>query len=157
MVRVIHKAKSALERQTREAIRIQRRGGEGAILNSKAEFSRCYIPRLQLEEQDKIKEMEQEERIQDDELARELGANQKHWEAEKTRERGAEQKRIARELGEIGVSSQSKQKREQGDEEKLSKRANKKRRYELVGAKWGEQKENLLLNKMRERTTEEGA
>ena len=108
VVRVIHKAKSALERQTREAIRIQRRGGEGAILNSKAEFSRCYIPRLQLEEQDKIKEMEQEEKKQDDELARELEAQQKQWETEKTRGRGTEQKKISRELGEIEITSQIK-------------------------------------------------
>ena len=34
-MRVICSTKTALERQTREAVRIRRRGGEGAILNSK--------------------------------------------------------------------------------------------------------------------------
>ena len=46
-----------------EAVRIRRRGGEGAILNSKAEFNRCHIPRLQLEEEEPEgarKESEQE-------------------------------------------------------------------------------------------------
>ena len=102
--------------------------------------------------------MEQEEKKQDDELARELEAQQKQWETEKTRGRGAARKKIARELGEIEITSQIKQKREQGEEEKHSKRAIKRRRkYKLVGAKWGEQKENLLLNKMREQTLEQGA
>ena len=40
IIRVVGRAKTALERQTREAVRIRRRGGEGAILNSKAEFNR---------------------------------------------------------------------------------------------------------------------
>ena len=35
-----------------KAVRIRRRGGEGAVLNSKAEFNRCYIPRLRLEEKE---------------------------------------------------------------------------------------------------------
>ena len=42
--------RTALSRQIAEAVRIRRRGGEGAILNSKGEFSRCHISRLQLEE-----------------------------------------------------------------------------------------------------------
>ena len=40
---------SALERQVKIAVRIRRRGGEGDILNFKAEFNRCRIPRLVLE------------------------------------------------------------------------------------------------------------
>ena len=46
IMRVVGRAKTALERQTREAVRIRRRGGEGVILNSKAEFNRCFIPRI---------------------------------------------------------------------------------------------------------------
>ena len=51
VMRMVSRAKTALERQTKEAVRIRRRGGEGAILNSKAEFNRCYIPQLKLEEE----------------------------------------------------------------------------------------------------------
>ena len=43
----------ALNRQIAEAVRIGRRGGAGSKLNSKAEFDRCKIPRLIVEEQDK--------------------------------------------------------------------------------------------------------
>ena len=50
MVSSFHK--SALERQVGEAVRIRRRGGQGAVLNSKSEFNRCRIPRLVVEEQD---------------------------------------------------------------------------------------------------------
>ena len=48
---------NALVRQVSEAVRIRRRGGETAILNSKAEYNRCHIPRLQVE-----KEEEQEKK-----------------------------------------------------------------------------------------------
>ena len=44
--------KTALARQVSEAVHIRRRGGEGAILNSRGEFSRCYIPRLQVVEEE---------------------------------------------------------------------------------------------------------
>ena len=46
----------AHSRQVWEAVRIRRRGGAGSILNSKAEFERCRIPRLVLEQVDEEKE-----------------------------------------------------------------------------------------------------
>ena len=46
VMRAVEFFKTALSRQTGEAIRIQRRGGGGAVLNSKSEFNRCYLPRL---------------------------------------------------------------------------------------------------------------
>ena len=58
-MRVVKFHKSALSRQTGEAVRIRRRGGEGAVLNSKGEFNRSFIPRLQLVGEETIKEMEQ--------------------------------------------------------------------------------------------------
>lgn len=58
-MKVIKFYKTPLARQVAEAIRIRRRGGEGAILNSKGEFTRCYIPRLRVEEQDLEEEKEQ--------------------------------------------------------------------------------------------------
>ena len=55
--------KTALERQVAEAVRIRRRGGEGNILNSKAEYSRSRIPRLIVDQQTdtEIRQMEEEE------------------------------------------------------------------------------------------------
>ena len=66
-MRVIGTARTALERQTREAVRIRWRGGEGAILNSKEEFNRYYIPRLKLEEQD-VEQLEKEEQLELDKV-----------------------------------------------------------------------------------------
>ena len=51
-MRVVKNFRSALSRQIYEAVRIRRRGGAGSILNSKAEYDRCRIPRLIVEEQD---------------------------------------------------------------------------------------------------------
>ena len=51
-MRVVKHYKTPLSRQIGEAVRIRRRGGEGSILNSKAEYSRCRIPRLVIEETD---------------------------------------------------------------------------------------------------------
>ena len=52
IMRAVSYHKTALSRQVAEAVRIRRRGGEGAILNSKAEYNRCHIPRLQMEEEE---------------------------------------------------------------------------------------------------------
>ena len=38
VMRIIKSSRTALERQVGEAVRIRRRGGEGAILNSKSEY-----------------------------------------------------------------------------------------------------------------------
>ena len=43
--------RTALARQVGEAVRIRRRGGEGALLNSKGEFNRSKIPRLTIQEE----------------------------------------------------------------------------------------------------------
>ena len=52
VMRTVKYHRTALSRQIGEAVRIARRGGAGAILNSKAEFDRCHIPRLVLEEEE---------------------------------------------------------------------------------------------------------
>ena len=51
-----------------------RRGGEGAVLNSKSEYSRCRIPRLIVEEQD-MEEMNKKEQEQEIEMIRKLDKN----------------------------------------------------------------------------------
>ena len=60
-MRIVSFHRTALSRQTAEAVRIRRRGGEGAVLNSKAEFNRCYLPRLKLVGEQETLEMEQAE------------------------------------------------------------------------------------------------
>ena len=52
MFKLVSSHKTALNRQVKEAVRIRRRGGENNILNSRAEFNRCHIPRLVVEEED---------------------------------------------------------------------------------------------------------
>ena len=151
IMRVVNSSRTALERQTREAVRIRRRGGEGAILNSKAEYGRSYIPRLQLEDTDTIRELELEEKREEDERDRELAANQLEWEQEKSKERRKELKRVAKEQGKPARSNSSKQKREEG----ASTPRSKKRRYDLISTKWGEQKEGLLINSKREQRSGE--
>ena len=51
IMRVVRSYRTALFRQIAEAVRIRRRGGEGGIFNSKAEYSRCRITRLVLDDQ----------------------------------------------------------------------------------------------------------
>ena len=48
--KVVQYHRSALSRQVGEAVRIRRREGEGGVLNSKSEYSRCRITRLTLGE-----------------------------------------------------------------------------------------------------------
>ena len=122
--------KSALTRQVAEAVRIRRRGGEGSILNSRSEFNRCHIPRLQLEEQepeDEIIRREQEER---DRITRELEDNLTTWRMEKTTTKAREAKK-ARE-----GRRTTKCKREQ--EQQNDRGANKRRKYQLMSENWGE-------------------
>ena len=50
VMKVVKYHRTALSRQVGEAIRIQKRGMECPVLNSKAEFNRCSIVRLSLEQ-----------------------------------------------------------------------------------------------------------
>ena len=146
IMRVISSTKTALERQTREAVRIRRRGGEGAILNSKAEFNRCYIPRLQLEEQD-IASIEKEEQQEIAELGAKLDMNVEEWIQDKQDAREQQRRMFSKSLGRSKMNSQSKHPREETSENKESN--NKRRKYELVEPGWGA-KLDVTLNKKRE-------
>ena len=64
-----------------ETVRIRRRGGEGAILNSKGEFNRSHILRLVLEEKESITE---EQRKEQEMKNKELDEWLHQWEQEKT-------------------------------------------------------------------------
>ena len=90
IARLIHRAGSALDRQTMEAMRIKRREGEGTILNSKYMCTTCYVSWLHLEEKDKLEQMGQRgSRREQEEI-------QLQWERRKTESKGAEVKRIAK-------------------------------------------------------------
>ena len=87
MLRVVGSYQTALARQVSEAVRIRRRGGEGSILNSRAEYNRCHIPRLRVEEEEEGQKREKEQKENLDKIARELEEDHVEWEGEKTKDR----------------------------------------------------------------------
>ena len=91
-LRAIKYHRTALDRQLGEAVRIRRRGGEGAVLNSKSEYSRCRIPRLIVEEQD-LEEANKKEQEQEIEMIRKLDKNQRTWEQQKLLEKSTKAKK----------------------------------------------------------------
>ena len=93
LMKVISFHKSALSRQAAEAVRIRRRGGEGSILNSKAEFNRSYIPRLTLVEEEKLVEMDRLEEEAEKLAQEEIRNQQEAWESGKVEKRAADIRR----------------------------------------------------------------
>ena len=87
IMKLVKQFRTPLNRQVAEAIRIRRRGGEGAILNSKGEYSRCHIPRLRIEEEE-LEEEKQEREGAESILREHLIGQDQTWELEKTRELG---------------------------------------------------------------------
>ena len=73
-MKVVKFYKTALARQVAEAVCIRRRGREGAILNSRGEFNRCYIPRLKVEEEEPDNTVETKNREHNMKLLRDVGA-----------------------------------------------------------------------------------
>ena len=135
-MRVVGFYKTALSRQIGEAVRIDRRGGAGSILNSKSEYDRCRIPRLVLEEQDMEKLIEEEEQ--------EITANCKiveeqtsMWGSRKYKEREQEDRVARNSLPKITGTVKS-YKREQ-EEERGSRK--KKIKYMKEPDNWGEANE----------------
>ena len=127
VMRIVQFHRTALSRQCGEAIRIMRRGGAGSVLNSRAEFNRCYIPRLKVEEQDKIRELEKLEEQELAEVKVSLLEEDRSWEQAKNKERS----RAARSTLTVGSSV----KREGAPEGAGRKR--KKLKYEIVEDNWG--------------------
>ena len=83
--------KSALSRQIAEAVRIRRRGGEGAILNGKGEFNRCHISRLRLGEpldEGAAAREEEEEQERSDQMSEEQIMA---WESSRSKDKSKEQ------------------------------------------------------------------
>ena len=115
IMRVVRSTRTALERQTTEAVRIRRRGGEGAILNSKAEFNHCYIPRLQLEVQD-VAKMEKEEKQDLDKVGDLLEKELENWE-QQTKFREQKDRKYNKSLGRSMMSKQTKHQLEENKKE----------------------------------------
>ena len=92
VARAVSFHRTALERQVGDAVRIRRRGGEGALLNSKSEYNRCRIPRLIVEEVDEEKSKLEQEKV-NKELGEAATLSQKEWEKNKTEIRDRERKK----------------------------------------------------------------
>ena len=133
IMRVVSQHRTALGRQVSEAVRIRRRGGEGAVLNSKAEFNRCYIPRLRLEDREETEKREREIKAQDKLREQTLEKEQGDWERKRTKDRDQERKDLGWKIGPppkyIGE-----QKAEQGSP---SAKRKKSRKLDLNGEDWG--------------------
>ena len=84
VIRVVGSHRTALARQVSEAVRIRRRGGMGSILNSKAEYNRCHIPRLKVEEGEEAKNRKELSKESREQTARVLDMEQRNWEQKKT-------------------------------------------------------------------------
>ena len=130
--KVVGSYRSALSRQVGEAVKIKRRGGEGSLLNSKGEFNRCKITRLTLGEQStepalENQSMENEEQVFKGEQDGEKIFLKRREQADK-RSRGY--------VGNYKMAPQRAKRTGSFGEEPPTK-PRKKRKFELVGSRWG--------------------
>ena len=126
MLRTISFHRSALSRQTAEAVRIKRRGGDGAVLNSRSEYNRCYIPRLRVVDEEETKKAERMEEEASRMTGEELLLLDSRWERSKTSvRRGKQTFSLAGKRGNYTTKEQ---------------RAPKRMKYALLN-NWGERKE----------------
>ena len=88
LFRVVSHHRTALNRQIKEAVSIRRRGGATSILNSKAEYNRCYVPRLVVEVEDEEAKIARKNREEEEikELQRLLDEEDMTWEIRKHRD-----------------------------------------------------------------------
>ena len=125
------------------------------MLNSRAEFNRCYIPRLRVEEQEKIKEVERWEQVETETVGNILREEDVSWERRKSFRRTTNES--------LHKGSSKRDAREQGGGKKR-----KKLKYDIVEDDWGarktileehvtEEKKEELLDEQELTTTREGA
>ena len=131
--------KSALTRQIAEAVRIRRRGGEGSILNSKSEYNRCHIPRLQLEEQEQEEELKRREQEEKEEQEQAVEEQILEWEQIRTIDISREQRKKGAKLTE-----KSHKRREQGVEGEKERKV-KRRKFKLLAENWGDEEKPTEL------------
>ena len=124
-------------------MRIRRRGGEGSILNSKAEFSRCRIPRLVLD-----RNMDEEiERMEEEELEKrreQLEQELKEWSNLKFYAREYQIMEKKRTLRRIEGRIKAKKRAQEKEEDHSKPRKRRKLKYDTLPEGWGE--DTLLSN-----------
>ena len=143
IVRVVDYKKTALTRQLGEAVRIRRRGGEGAVLNSKGEFNRCRIPRLVVEETEETEKLE-EQRVQ--ETMKLLDKEQSRWETNKLRMRDQQH---LRSRSSANNDTKNKKRAATYQKEQPNKKI-KRRKYMIIGEAWGTGSSDLNIDKEEE-------
>ena len=135
-MRTVRFFRSALSRQVGEAVRIMRRGGAGAILNSKSKFDRCRIPRLVLDDkedsEEEVRRKEEQRLLKDKEAVEEQA---EIWSTTRYNERRKDDLRAW--AGEPKTTGSRKTKKEVKDG---SRRA-KKMKYSIMGENWGEEEQ----------------
>ena len=160
MLRVVGSYQTALARQVSEAVRIRRRGGEGSILNSRAEYNRCHIPRLRVEEEEESKKRQRELRESQDKLSKELEEEQVEWEGRKTKDRDKERHQLLKRIVSSDDKTAGSKKRESHGEQleqEVSKRREKRRKYALLEEDWGSNTASTLSSKELQCNEGEGA
>ena len=140
-IRAVSFHRSALSRQIGEAVRIMRRGGEGVIFNSKSEYDRCKIPRLQVEEQ-KEEEWTVEEQQDLEQALNEIEEQSRLWSSKKYEERKKDERASWSMESRSNVREPDYQ---EGGEGRSSKR---RRKFVIMEENWGEQE----YEKAREQT-----
>ena len=144
VMRVISHHRSALERQVSEAVRIGRRGGAGAVLNSKSEYNRSYIPRLRLEEdEEQTKKREEQQRLEDREREQRMERDHGAWELGKNKLRDGERREQAKAWGAEQPPTRSKRCKEGADVTTPGRRK-KARKHELLREDWGLERSNTM-------------
>ena len=129
-MRVVEFHRTPLSRQTAEAVRIMKRGGAGAVLNSKSEYNRCYIPRLRMVEEDVAKELELAEEEELSQISEELNRIEDEWSRSKNKARSKQS--LGRKIGSTGGKRQG-----AINDNKQGGRRPKKMKYGLLDRDWG--------------------
>ena len=140
IMKVVGSHRSALSRQISEAVRIRRRGGESMILNSKAEYNRCHIPRLRVELEEEREKREQELKELEKNLVEEQEEEHHGWEQGKTKLKDRERrKELVKDLSSKGAGSLKARRRKgmEDDQGNPESGRRKRRRYGLIEKDWG--------------------
>ena len=132
-MKLVRQFKTALARQVSEAVRIRRRGGEGAILNSRGEFNRSHIPRLRVEEKES-EGSKMANKKEKEQFRKKLKEQDEAWERERAGELGASAL-----LG--PTSSPTKRNYDIGEEQGAPNKRRRKLKYGVMGLDWGEEGE----------------
>ena len=133
-MRVVGSRSTATSRQISEAVRIRRRGGEGRILNSRSEYNRSHIPRLQVEEEELTKKREEEMKRLGAIQNKEMDTEQLQWEQGKLQNIKKDRRELVEHLNKGGIITGGGKKRNKG--EKIGGRS-KRRKYALLKGDWG--------------------